>query len=285
MNIPTLFMLNTWYDAPGSGPFYCPDCGVVEGFFLYNPDIKNRMDIIYVDFQRPRRPIIEQLGGENQGSPVLVLQGPDPSFKSIKKSLTTGKSFIDDPIAICDYLAKIFDGARPHPKGLDTTTGPVVKIRLRDTCEKDIDHILAMERDPENTPFIRQWTRQQHIESLSSSHYGHFIIQGPSDEIMGYIILTGLDNPDKSIEFKRIVIRAKGTGQGKQAVSLAVNKVFKELGAHRLWLEVLPTNKRALAVYTACGFVKEGVHRESVKMDNQFLSLDVMSILRHETNT
>lgn len=157
-------------------------------------------------------------------------------------------------------------------------------IGLRDTSENDIDQVLELERDPENTPFIRQWTRQQHVESLSDGHYGHYIIQNTEGRMLGYIILTGLTNPDKSIEFKRIVIRSKQKGLGKQAVSLVAGKAFNELGAHRLWLEVLPSNKRARSVYSSCGFINEGIHRESVKMGDAFLTLDVMSMLKHEYN-
>ncbi|HSL61191.1 MAG TPA: DUF3088 family protein [Desulfotignum sp.] len=117
MSKPVLYMLNTWFDAPGQGPFYCPDCGIVEGFFIYNPKIKEQVDIIHVDFQRPRPDIIEQLGEENQGSPVLVLPDDSVSFDGIKKSMTTGKAFIYDPLSICNYLALTYNGVLPHPQG------------------------------------------------------------------------------------------------------------------------------------------------------------------------
>lgn len=109
-------MLNPWYDAPDQGPFYCPGCGVVEGFFTYNPEIREQMDIIHVDFQRPRPEIIEQLGEENQGSPVLVLPDDSVSFDGVKKSMTTGKSFIDDSQSICNFLAHTYNGILPHPQ-------------------------------------------------------------------------------------------------------------------------------------------------------------------------
>ncbi len=115
MNQLTLYMLNTWYDAPDQGPYYCPDCGIVEGFFIYNPEIKKQLDIVHVDFQRPRPQIIEQLGEEHQGSPVLVLPDDSDSFDGIKKSMATGKSFIDDPIMICNFLARTYNGVLPHP--------------------------------------------------------------------------------------------------------------------------------------------------------------------------
>ncbi len=111
---PILFMLNPWFDNGNIGPFYCPDCGVVEGFLVYNPAIRDQLDIISVDYERPRQQIISSLGEENQGSPVLVLDEA-LSSSGTKKSLSTGKTFIDDPLMICDYLGQRFDGVRPHP--------------------------------------------------------------------------------------------------------------------------------------------------------------------------
>ena len=44
MEKPALYMLNTWFDAPDQGPFYCPDCAIVEGFFNFNPKIKPQVN-------------------------------------------------------------------------------------------------------------------------------------------------------------------------------------------------------------------------------------------------
>ncbi len=156
------------------------------------------------------------------------------------------------------------------------------QIRLRETTKRDIEDVVNLERDPLNIPFIRQWSDDQHFASLESNHYGHYIIEGGNKNFLGYLILTGLDNPDKSIEFKRIVVNNTSQGFGKKAVQLIKELVFHKLHAHRLWLEVMTTNKRARTVYQSQGFVKEGIHRESLKMGDKFLSLIVMSILKSE---
>ncbi len=155
-------------------------------------------------------------------------------------------------------------------------------IRLRETTKSDIEGVINLERDPVNIPFVRQWSETQHIASLESDHYGHYIIEDLNKDFLGYIILTGLDNPDQSIEFKRIVITNKSGGIGKKAVQLIKELVFDKLHAHRLWLEVMTTNQRAYSVYQSQGFAQEGIHRESLKMDDKFLSLIVMSILKQE---
>jgi len=115
MEKPMLFMLNSWFEDGDAGPFYCPDCGIVEGFLAYNPDIREQLEIISVDFKRPRPKIIEYLGEENQGSPVLILDDSNQLPEGAKKSFSTGKAFIDEPLLMCNYLVERFKGVKPHP--------------------------------------------------------------------------------------------------------------------------------------------------------------------------
>ncbi len=114
MKTHKLFMLTPWTED-GQGPYYCPDCGVVEGFFAYSPGAKVDIDIIHADYQRPRSEVIKALGEENQGCPVLVLAKDTQAPEIAKKSLSTGAVFIDDPIAICNFLGQTYGGILPHP--------------------------------------------------------------------------------------------------------------------------------------------------------------------------
>lgn len=157
------------------------------------------------------------------------------------------------------------------------------RIALRPTREADLDHVLEMEREPDNADFIRQWTIERHRAACVDSNIAHWIIETISDNrIVGYVILVGLLDFDRNIEFKRIVINEKAEGLGKESVQLIKKVAFENLGAHRLWLEVMEHNVRAFRLYESEGFVLEGVHRESLKQGDKFVSLKVMSILAHE---
>ncbi len=101
-----------------------------------------------------------------------------------------------------------------------------IQIKLRETTKSDIQHVITLERDPVNIQYVRQWSEEQHISALESDHYGHYIIEDRNRDFLGYVILTGLDNPDKSIEFKRIVITNKSQGLGKKAIQLIKELVF-----------------------------------------------------------
>ena len=114
MEQPILFLLNPWRED-GQGPYYCPACAVVEGFFHYSPAVREKIEIVYVDFPRPRDAIVALLGAEHQDCPVLVLGERPPDEMGAKQSLFTGKWFLDDGLAICRYLGTIYGGILPHP--------------------------------------------------------------------------------------------------------------------------------------------------------------------------
>ena len=157
-------------------------------------------------------------------------------------------------------------------------------VLLTPTTLEDLDSVLAMERSEENAPFIRQWSREKHAQSLGSASIGHYQAR-LGDVRIGYVVLTGLDNPDRSIELKRLVVDRKGEGLGRKTLRQTKALVFEQLGAHRLWLEVIVGNERAHSLYLSEGFVEEGVHRESLLQGGRYIDLKVMSILEEEASS
>lgn len=155
------------------------------------------------------------------------------------------------------------------------------EITFRPTLEEDLDRILQMERDPENSPFIRQWARGKHIAAIRDKNVSHTVIIA-SEDIVGYLILIGIQDADGSMEFKRLVIENKGRGFGRRALHFVKGKAFEDWNAHRLWLEVAEGNERAHSLYLSEGFTDEGIHRESMKKGESYVSLRVMSILEEE---
>ena len=109
-----LFLLKPGFNDDQGGPFFCPDCAVVEGFLSYAPGLASELDIHRIAFQRPRLDLVAQLGAANQGCPVLVLAETAGQPPDAKRSEETGKAFISGSTAICDYLGRIFSVARPH---------------------------------------------------------------------------------------------------------------------------------------------------------------------------
>jgi diamine N-acetyltransferase len=157
------------------------------------------------------------------------------------------------------------------------------RLRLRPTMLSDLDYVIEVETDSHNQPFITPWERTQHEGAVRFPDFRHFIVEGgPQDERIGFVILQGCRNPHKSIELKRIVLQAKGHGLGRACVRLLKRMAFRDLHAHRFWLDVKTLNQRALALYQSEGFVEEGRLRESVRVADGYDSLIVMSLLDRE---
>jgi len=149
--------------------------------------------------------------------------------------------------------------------------------------QSDLDFVLSVERDPANLPFITPWDRTQHEGAIRFPDFRHFIVEaGTGTQAAGFVILQGCRNPHHSVELKRIVLQDKGRGLGRACVRLLAGMAFESLGAHRFWLDVKARNVRAQALYRSEGFVEEGRLRDSVKDEDGWDSLVVMSLLEHE---
>ena len=156
-------------------------------------------------------------------------------------------------------------------------------VRLRPTMLFDLEFVQSVEDDAGNRPFITPWERVQHEGAIRFPDFRHFIVEaGEGWPSAGFVILQGCRNPHGSVELKRLVLQPKGLGYGRACVRLLAEMAFRDLGAHRFWLDVKEKNERALALYRDEGFVEEGRLRDSVRSDAGYESLIVMSMLRAE---
>jgi diamine N-acetyltransferase len=168
-------------------------------------------------------------------------------------------------------------------KGIDTvgSTDRSV-VTLRPTTEFDLDWVVRTEHAPGNAELVTFWARTTHSAALRQPHTRHFIILDDAGERVGYVILRGVGEPDHNIELMRIVVAEPGRGLGRAALRLVKRMAFEQLGAHRLWLDVVTGNGRARALYRSEGFVEEGILREAARRPSGFVSLVLMSILEQE---
>jgi diamine N-acetyltransferase len=159
-------------------------------------------------------------------------------------------------------------------------------IVLRRTTQNDLDFVIGAEQEPCNKQYVGQWTKEQHLSSLDQKDILHLIIEETeTHKLVGYVIMAGIENTNRNIEFRRIVVADKGKGFGRETLKLIKKAVFNKFNAHRLWLDVREKNTKAQKLYEAEGFVKEGMTRECILYNEQFESLIVMSILENEFNT
>ncbi len=153
-------------------------------------------------------------------------------------------------------------------------------IFLDKTKIEELDFIISLENDEENSKYILPDSKEEHFDLLSDNDKGHFTLKNQNGKILGFVILSGLKRDN--VEFRRIVIGEKGQGFGRHTLRLVKKYCFEKLKCHRLWLDVLKNNDRARHLYLSEGFVEEGRLREAVKINDNYEDLVIMSVLENE---
>ena len=153
---------------------------------------------------------------------------------------------------------------------------------LRPSHPGDADYIAAAEAEPEVARFIWPWPSDRHIEKMSDPSFGYYICESTGGAPVGYSILRGVGDPNRSIELMRLAVTERDRGIGSTLLSMITREAFHALGTHRLWLDVFPENDRARHVYRRFGFIEEGTQREAYLWNGEFRSTIIMSMLAPE---
>ena len=110
-----LFLLPADFDD-GGAPWYCRECAEIRGLLSYYPQLADRLDIRVVAHPRPRPAMVEVLGSEHQNCPTLVIADDSrdlPAHVPVRSA--GGRRFVDNALAIGEYLAAAYGIGRPHP--------------------------------------------------------------------------------------------------------------------------------------------------------------------------
>jgi RimJ/RimL family protein N-acetyltransferase len=104
-----------------------------------------------------------------------------------------------------------------------------------------------------------------------------------SGQVVGEAVLNEWESGNRSCSF-RIMLgpRGRDRGLGTESVRMIVGYGFEQLRMHRIALEVYSHNPRARRVYEKVGFVAEGVLRDALRFDGEWIDATVMSILASE---
>lgn len=100
---------------------------------------------------------------------------------------------------------------------------------------------------------------------------------------VGEVVLNDWNAGNRSCSFRTALgPGGRNRGLGTEATRLIVGYGFEVLGLHRIELEVYAFNPRARRVYEKVGFVTEGVRRDALRWNGQWIDATSMSILAPE---
>jgi RimJ/RimL family protein N-acetyltransferase len=128
----------------------------------------------------------------------------------------------------------------------------------------------------------RKFSLEESVEWFKKTNPDYWMIR-LFEENIGYFRLS-----NHSIQNKNIYIGAdihpdfQGKGYGYEAYVKFIPSVFDMYSLHKITLEVLATNTRAINLYKKIGFVYEGTKRQEVLKGDLYIDSIIMSILRYE---
>jgi RimJ/RimL family protein N-acetyltransferase len=196
-------------------------------------------------------------------------------------------------------IAEVTDQPGPDFSAKPTLTGEKAILRPF-ILEQDADALRAMLQDPEALKFtgsinepgeISEWDeaaderfldwytgRNQQDDRLDLA-----VVDKATGRCVGEAVLNDWSSGNRSCSF-RILLGPDGRdrGLGTESTRMIVGYGFEQLGMHRISLEVYAFNPRALRAYEKVGFVVEGVLRQSLQWDGEWVDATVMSILAPE---
>lgn len=158
------------------------------------------------------------------------------------------------------------------------------RLRFRQANEADLEYIMQVEFTKENAQFVIPYPIEQHRETLNTKNAIHLVVETiDGKEKIGFLMIAGLANPFKEIEFTRIIMDVKGKGYGRETLKMLKSWAFDDLKFHRAWLDCKEHNARALHLYESEGLVREGLIRETILSETgEYESLVILGILDRE---
>ncbi len=110
----TLFVLRPGFDDRGT-TYFCPFSAEVVGFLAYYPAVKDTLEIIELEFSKPRHPLVDLIGPDHQAAPMLVLAAdPESPPPRVTIGHANGRAFVGKTIEILRYLAATRSVPGPH---------------------------------------------------------------------------------------------------------------------------------------------------------------------------
>lgn len=133
-------------------------------------------------------------------------------------------------------------------------------MQLRAATAADFGFVRSLTTRPDYMPFIGDADEAQ-LQAWLDSPAARVLIAEEAGEPTGFAIFREIGDPSGRVELFRLALARAGGGRGRAFVAALADHAFARLGAQRVWLDASGENPRAMAVYEAEGFQREGVQR------------------------
>ncbi|MFC4336558.1 GNAT family N-acetyltransferase [Salininema proteolyticum] len=169
---------------------------------------------------------------------------------------------------------------KPTLKGALTTLEPATLDHLPDLAEAVSDPEVDRLTGTHATFTTGQLEKWYGSRADQDDRADFAIVDNETGRAVGETVLNGWDEDNRSASFRTFIgAKGRGRGLGTEATALTVDYGFRTIGLNRIGLEVYAFNPRAIHVYEKVGFVREGVLRQALRWEGEWVDAIVMSVL------
>ncbi len=161
------------------------------------------------------------------------------------------------------------------------------RVILRGHRESDVDDRLRHPIDPEEEDGWdgRRYHTREHLtagrDALDTSRYT-WAVEHDSRCIGSAGLRVDPDQHCATYTVGLLDAGLRGRGLGREITWLVLSWAFGVLAAHRIELEVLASNSRAIKCYLSCGFRQEGIRHEAGLYPDGWKDFLFMGLLQSE---
>ncbi|WP_160680468.1 GNAT family protein [Clostridium sp. C8-1-8] len=127
---------------------------------------------------------------------------------------------------------------------------------------------------------------ERYLEDISTdnSRVDFLMFSRASDELIGEVVINDIYRNNRSASIRIGIFKKENfsKGYGSEALILALNYGFGMLNLHRIELEALEFNERAIHVYEKVGFRREGIKRDGWYFNHRYYDLVTLSMLEED---
>lgn len=167
------------------------------------------------------------------------------------------------------------------------------EVYLRRPEIKDVDFFYAYRNDWEVISSLGGFSRGYSTKDLQDWLEYHrkqqneiiwTIAEKCSDNCLGHVGLYNIEHRVRHAEFAIMLGNKKwwGKGLGNQITYHVIDYGFKQLNLHKVYLTVLKSNERAIALYHKLGLTIDGTLRADQYRDGHYQDSLLMSVLENE---
>jgi RimJ/RimL family protein N-acetyltransferase len=165
-----------------------------------------------------------------------------------------------------------------------------VSVELRRANRSDADFLFELLAGEETRPFLGRppATLDEVIGDIERSEtkpevFGWFVAEAGGQRV-GSVAYHVLSERNRIVEGNRLAVHPafRRTGIADEVARRFQQLIFRELGFHRLELQIYGFNERAIAHAERVGFVREGTKRKAYEKFGEWQDAVVFSMLEDE---